>query len=446
LISEYPKRFLGCALLVLIFSGFAVGGEEDTSEHIKQGKKYYEAKDFEKAYEEFFKAFQKNPGDKNANFWLAQTAFQKGDYDSALMAYERIMINSADLNSVATARIKLEMARCYFQMKNLDEAEKMFKEVMGTEGIPDAVQKNVQIFLVTISRMRKRHFLNGALTAGWGYSSNVRSDPTQQNDTVKTILGNVRLTPASDSPHDTSYNNTLVLSHRYNFANSPFSWKSVGVLYQQGYTNETNQDAQLLAFQTGPSLTIDNKFIFDFKGLCNYMEQDFKTYLKSFGLSASGMAIINPRLVLTGSVKCENKELCQTRNKDAKNTSFNLGPIFVYGNNRFSSQLGYEGEDTSANTDSYTRWSVNFRYDRKLPKGFGAHLGYKYQETEYEAESALFAQTRVDNVHEYNVGIDKQLSKQVSAALGYTYTKSYSNIGLYRYDNKALAFSLTYSF
>ncbi len=109
----------------------------------EQGKKYFNAADYEKAYAIFFKAFELDPANLSLNFILGRAAYEMGDYEAAVMAFERILIADPEV-----IRVKLELAKSYYLLGSFETASSFFEELL-TADLPASVRQNIEAFLAT---------------------------------------------------------------------------------------------------------------------------------------------------------------------------------------------------------------------------------------------------------------------------------------------------------
>ncbi|MCK5405400.1 MAG: tetratricopeptide repeat protein, partial [Desulfobulbaceae bacterium] len=109
----------------------------------EQGKKYFNAADYEKAYATFFKAFELDPANLSLNFILGRAAYEMGDYEAAVMAFERILIADPEV-----IRVKLELAKSYYLLGSFETASSFFEELL-TADLPASVRQNIEAFLAT---------------------------------------------------------------------------------------------------------------------------------------------------------------------------------------------------------------------------------------------------------------------------------------------------------
>lgn len=189
--------------VVLVLTPVAYATAQNATESFKKGKHFFDNDKYQEAYDHLFKAFQEAPGNPNINFYLGRAAFEKGDYEAAVMAFERILIMNPGV-----ARAKLELARSFFNLKSYELARQHFIEVLETKP-PDRVQKNIENFLAAIEAAEKRHIFSGFLSTGISWDNNVRVAPS--NEKIRTIIGDVALTGSTATPlSDNIYTTTFV--------------------------------------------------------------------------------------------------------------------------------------------------------------------------------------------------------------------------------------------
>ncbi len=74
--------------VVLVLTSVAYATAQNATESFKKGKYFFDNGKYQEAYDYFFKAFQEAPGNPNINFYLGRAAFEKGDYEAAVMAFD----------------------------------------------------------------------------------------------------------------------------------------------------------------------------------------------------------------------------------------------------------------------------------------------------------------------------------------------------------------------
>lgn len=172
------KRFIALALAAPLHL-FALDLEQTYSQALDA----YNAKDFKSSYALFSKLYMTNLSDADLSFKLGVSAFETGQYEMALAAFERVeMLDATNL------RNKLEKARTFFMLKMYEDAELTFKEVLNNPMIPQNVRKNIEIYLSRVIKEQKKSFTYATLNLNTLYDSNVNSAP--MDDTYNMGGGN----------------------------------------------------------------------------------------------------------------------------------------------------------------------------------------------------------------------------------------------------------------
>ncbi len=137
-----------------------------------QASTAYTAKDFKSSYELFSKLYMTHLNDAELNFKFGISAYEIGNYDMALAAFERVeMLEPTNL------RNKLEKARTFFMLKMYEDAEIGFKEVLSNPLLPQNVRKNIELYLARVIKEQKKSFTYVTLNLNTLYDSNVNSAP-----------------------------------------------------------------------------------------------------------------------------------------------------------------------------------------------------------------------------------------------------------------------------
>lgn len=417
---------------------------EQPVDHYMLGQQYMADQKYDAAYQEFFQAFINDPGNLNINFYLGRSAFESGRFEEAIMAYDRILMSTPD-----ASRVKLELARTHLSLGSRELAKQYFKEVLATNP-PEQVWKNIEAFLDSIEKSEKKHFVNGTLSIGYAKDDNIRLAPT--SDIISIGLYEITLTGPSATPQDDNiYSSTLVLNHIYKNEDYPFTWKTSATNYNAFYENQYDLNVNYLGLTTGPVFQ-GEKFLWDLMATTTYIDVEHERYQSSFGLTSTLTRIFTPNIYVTAGIKYDQKNNYPAPDRDAANFTYNLIPVLVAGENRFSLTLGKEYEIAYNEVNSYDRSSWNLRYDRKLPMNFSMFASTGFTNTSYDKIHPLFGVYRSDKIQDLAIGGSRLLwekptnGQALIGQLSHTYSHSVSNIDLYTYYKNITALTLTLSF
>lgn len=429
---------------LVVFCSTADAVVSERQDTFQRGVLYFDAGNYQGAYDLLLKAFKKDPGNLRINFYLGRAAFEIGNYEMALMAFERILFVQPE-----SVRVKLEMARTYYRLGLRANARRYFEEVLAAKP-PDAVRRNIEYFLADIQAAEKRHFFSGQMVMGLDWDDNVWVAPA--NDVVQTVIGDVVLQGNSAKPiKDWIFNTTGILNYTYQPPDSPYALASTGAFYQAYYRNESDLDTLFLTLNTGPEVHSD-KYLLGLHGLVNYLQIDWQRYLQTAGAEILGSVLLGPYVLLNVIPKFEDKKFYQITGRDAQNYNLTVGSVFLFGANRIG--LSAVGEMENARDDIYSYKQIGgiINWEHQLPYNFMIFGYYEYLYKAYEGNEVLFDQKRKDNIHYAGGGLSKilwqsaDLGHSVSLRFSYRYTNSMSNIDLYAYHKNVVSASLAYSF
>ncbi|MFO7761787.1 MAG: tetratricopeptide repeat protein [Thermodesulfobacteriota bacterium] len=442
------RAFLRRLVFILIFCLLSVwyspGQVRASGDLLHKAEELFKAGKYRKAREKLLKAFRNNPANPELNFYLGRTAFELGDYETAVMAFDRVLIIDP-----GAFRVKLEMARSYLRLGSLETARQLFEEVRATDP-PLNVEKRIAGYLELIEQRTRRHFFKGSLEAGVSYDDNVRQTPT--SDLISIGIYDFLLTgPEAEAQSDQVYNITLGLSHRYRFSRKNLSWKTSLLNYNDFYESNEDLDIYYFSLSSGPEWQI-GRALWNCYTELKYVEVGQDRYFGSYGLGSQLTIPAFPWLSFTLAGRVEEKNNYQDHYKDATNILVSFQPVVSMGKNRFSLVFRQQFENSEAEFESYDRFAWRLRYDRLLPKQAVFFAGLGRMETDYDDPEPLFTEKRCDDLDELAAGLSKLLWKGekgypgLFAELAFLYLDSDSTLDLYTYRKKKVSFSLTLKF
>jgi tetratricopeptide (TPR) repeat protein len=110
-----------------------------------QAYHYFEDGDYVQAYSRYFSLFQQDPQNREINFYLGKSAFGMGDFEAAVMAFERVLIIDPEAHEVT-----VELAKAYLQLGAHDTAIHYAEEAL-TADLPDNLRQEFEAFLKEIT-------------------------------------------------------------------------------------------------------------------------------------------------------------------------------------------------------------------------------------------------------------------------------------------------------
>ena len=433
--------------LIFIQCGFALGNPAPSSQAdalATKGISLFRAGQFQQAYETLLDAFDQSPENFDVNFYLGRSAFEIGNYEMAVMAFERILIASPDEN-----RVKLEIARAYQRLGANDIARQFCHEVLSTNP-PPTVEYNIRRFLAYIDSLEQKHFLNGQIVIGVDWNDNIWVTPV--DDMVKTIIGDIDLSGvSSEKTEDWIYNGLFGLQHAYRFSDSNYAWKTEGAFYKANYDETGELDLRYIYGSTGPEYFMGKNRV-GVRLFLDQIELGGSQYRRSVGFKTAWDHIFRPNLILSSALTCAVKDFPGSPEKDATNTALSFDMRFLHHRIWYGMGLKAERENADDNELSYKRLNSKLSATRELPFKLTGSLNYEYEYSRYDDPALLFAEKREDHKHYAGACLTKKLwhsrekNQFLSLRVNYQHTWAYSNIELYEYTKNLFQTALIYDF
>lgn len=439
------KCFLIFILILTCIYGTGIPLSFGSENPFQDGVKLFNAGQFQNACDQFLKAFEHDPGNLDLNFYLGRAAFEIGNYEMAIMAFERILISSPHEN-----RVKLEIARAFQKLGANNTAIQYCMEVLASNP-PEAVKNNINAFLAFIKKTEQTHFLNGQISTGIDWNNNIWASPSV--GTINTIIGDVNLTGSSSKKtQDWIYASTLGIQHAYRLPSSDHFWKTDLTFYSALYDKTSALDIQYMGGNTGPEF-VSGKNRLGLRFLFSHIDLGNTEYQDGLGIKLLLDHTFNPYFLSHTALKVEEKDFPHNSGKDAKNISLRHDMNYLFRHNWIGIGLKAERENADDDENSYRRYSPSISVSRELPFNMTGSAGYAYQFSTYSKPGSLFNKSREDHQHSVGAGLKKIMwqssenpDRAASLNLNYQHIWAFSNIELYEYEQDLVQLFLLYAF
>lgn len=127
---------------------------------------------FEDAYQEVLK----DPGNLDKSFRFTQLAIERGDYEAAVSALERMLITNPNL-----PRVRLELGVLYFRLGSYALAKSYLESAVKGKDVPTVVRERVDVFLAKINDLLSASKVSGSASAGLRYQTNANAGPSSSS-------------------------------------------------------------------------------------------------------------------------------------------------------------------------------------------------------------------------------------------------------------------------
>ena len=143
------KKSVSCSLVILsIFlslSPVMAESQQSLPTLIARADKVFAHGNSQLAFELYNQAFRLEPDDAEVNFKLGQAAVAVKDFETAVMAFERVLFVNPD-----NLQAKIEMAKSFYYLGSEETARQYFSEVLEAD-IPDEARAAISSFLAEMN-------------------------------------------------------------------------------------------------------------------------------------------------------------------------------------------------------------------------------------------------------------------------------------------------------
>lgn len=394
---------------------------------------------FAEAFEVLKLALVDFPQDQDIRFLIGQCALELNRPGEAIVHFEAMLAASPNL-----PRVRLELARAYTADKRYDLAREQFNLVIASNP-PPAVGENVQKFLTMIDSRRPWH---GRLSASLMSDSNVNTGPGSAS-----ILAGAPTSQTITGRSDHAWNLIASLSHIHAVDNA-FAWQSDVSVNLLDYHEENASDLDMLSVSTGPTWAL-GQYTVSIPLVHDRIKVGHDPYSHSTGIAPQLHYAVSPDLQLTSSLSLAS------RKHDKPSAVARNGQVHsVTGGARIrlsdalhlQPSLRYSREQTTEDYFDNSSLAASLGLTSSWPEGLTLFAQPTITQINYAAPDPFLAgacdgcnNTRRDWQYQFTVNLSRPIGKTgLSAALGYTYTRNDSNVGLNDYTRHQGTVMLTW--
>ena len=415
------------------------------SDEYKKALYLYRQKKYALSYEAFSKLSNTIIDPVKVDFYLGRSAYEIGNYDAALAAYERVTINDPK-----NLRVRLEIAQTYIKMKMYKAAKKEFLAVLKKD-IPKNVRKNIQLNIDMIDQKIKKHFVNVVAILGVGYDSNINNgtDPGDYSIYIPQ-LNSVTSITATDKTAAMTYESGLIVNHTYKKSQS-FIVENSFMFYLLHYPKYKTKDLQLISLNVAPAyIKGSNKFALGF--YADKIWYGYYSLMSDYALKPKYMRIISKEMLYTLEAKIGYKYFSKSvdKQKDAKvyelSNTLNM-KTKKYGSLKANLILGEENRVRGTRTDvTKDYYSITLSDSYPINKKFMLSGSINSYFTGYNYKDVNFLNKRKDEKHTASLGVTNLYSKKLTLSINAQYINQISNEKPFDYTKYIIKSSLVYVF
>uniref|UniRef100_UPI00404761D3 tetratricopeptide repeat protein n=1 Tax=Aliarcobacter sp. TaxID=2321116 RepID=UPI00404761D3 len=433
-LNKLFKPILSTFLVGIVSSSFA---EDITSDELySKALTFYQEKSYEKSYDNFNEYIKNNTLNKNIAFMLGRSAFEIGKYKEALFAYNRVLLEDPQ-----NVRTKLEIAQTYFQMKEYDEAKKLFEEILNRDDIPFQVRENIKLTLLSLENKSKRNFLKGTLSFGVGYDSNIENYSSDYIDLT-----------SSDEKSDEISQFIFALNHTYK-VNEKMGLESKLIGFTQNYNTYKDKNIDLVIFGTNFSY-YENNYKLSLGLDYNHVWLNGNHYLNNYILNPSLKLNLNKNSDYTLSGKIIKKDFIQTDYEYKDSILYEVSNSLTlltqdFGLSILTLAVGKEKKDEGTHFNVDNEY-VSLKYENKyqITSSFLLNNSLELYKDKYKEKDTTYNNTRRKNDRlTVSTELVKSINKNFSIGGAFSYINNQSNQDLfYKYNKYTTKTNIYYSF
>lgn len=381
------------------------------------------------------------PDDQDVRFLLGQAALELNQPGEAAAQFEVMLATNPNL-----PRVRLELARAYTAQKKFSEAREQFNLVMASNP-PPTVGDNIQKFLEMIEAQRPWHaraslsFLSDSnVNTGPGSASVLSGTPTSQ-----TITGRA----------DSAWNLVGSLNHVH-VVDNRFAWQSDASLNFLDYKEENASDLAMFSLSTGPTWRLD-KYTVSLPLVHDRIHVGHDPYNHSTGLAPQVQYALDENVLLNGGLTLSWRNHDKTTATDRNGQTYGLNGgarIRVGEAGQLIPGVRFGREETRQAYFDNKSLGLSLGYLTPLPENFTLFVQPSISRTAYDAADPFLAgacsgcnNTRRDWLYQFVINLSKPIGKTgLSAAVGYTFSRNDSNVGLSDFKRHQFTAMLTWIF
>lgn len=383
------------------------------------------------------------PADQDIRFLIGQCALEANQPAEAIRQFEAMLAADANL-----PRVRLELARAYTAQRDFSRAREQFTLVMASNP-PPTVGDNVQKFLDMIDAQRP---WSARISLAFVHDSNVNTGPGN-NSVLAGGLSGVGITGRSD----TAWNILASANHVYS-VDSAFAWQTDASVNHLDYEDENPSDLLMLSISSGPTWRL-GKTIVSVPLVYDNINVGHDAYSWSFGLAPQARFEWDQDIQINGgfSVAKRKHDPLAAQPRDGEVYGLNAGARFKLGDAGFLQPAIRLGQEQTEQ-DYFDNRSAGFSlgYILPLPQSMTLFMQPSVSWTRYGAVDPFnnpggvplcsgCDSVRRDLQYQFTANLSKTYGKTgLGTALGYTYTRNDSNVGLSDYTRHMVTAMVTW--
>lgn len=384
----------------------------------------------QEAYQLLLPHISRRAGDPDFDYAIGIAASDSGHVAEAILAFQRVLAVQPD-----NAEARAEIARAYARTGDLESARAQFDTVLSDPSIPDPVRQRFSRIVRDLDKVRGGGDTNvsGFVEGSGGYDSNINAATSLNSITLPLLafLGPATLSGAARSQDSAFLGASGGLSVR-----APLSAQTalyVSALGDGRFNSRTPDYDQVTATGTaGIAHTIGNRDVLSLSGQYQQLWLGGSRYRSAVGAIGQYTFRLKEGRALSLAVQWYRLDYPTDPLRDADRFTASI----TFANRTTAITLtGGKEQTREAASDNLSNAFVSLRaaIEKPLSQRLALVASVGAEGRFHDADDPLFLERRRDTEFDLSVGMKLLVTHDVTLRPGISYTRNFSNIGLYDY-------------
>lgn len=404
----------------------------------------YNSGNFSAAEAKLLKLARENPADAEINFHLGRAALENKNYDTAIAAFDRVLI----VNPLH-ARTRLEIARLYYERGYYTLSLHELDSVLAGK-LPSDVRKSVQEFRDKVAYIVNRHHVSGTIMLGIEHDNNVNNDIGSKSFTIPSI--NIPIDGKTENSDYASFQGVF-LNYKYDIGDFGGFFIESGLdAYNKSYFDASANNITLGAANTALVYATNS---YKISMPLNYAKVYLgsESYVDTFGIGLNAKYAFGTNAIGEAGISArKNSYANANRLRDSDEMGAYAGVQFALGQERpYTLSMYITGRDTYAKHNTRTDVSqrelaLKSEIGRELVAKLRANIAYTRKSNDYDDTDTLFLSKRKDRENRYDLTLSYEIAKRQVVSIGASRINRDSNHAPFTYDKNLLSTHYMFSF
>ncbi|CAN5154066.1 hypothetical protein BH10PSE10_BH10PSE10_08590 [soil metagenome] len=410
--------------------------------------------------DQLYQEMVRNPANHEITFSYVKAATERGDYEAAIGALERLLFYNPRLT-----RVKYELGALYFRLGSYEMARRYFKEALASPDIDATTKLRIETYLPDTEKQLQQSRFSGFVQTGIRSQSNASFAP---GGGVLRLGGqDLALLPTARQKSDVNWFGLAGISHDYDLQNQRgdiLETRAVGYLTEQSRLKDLNVGFVDVSF--GPRLALAPELL---PGVTikpfvvgGNTWLDGANYLSTFGAGVSLKVPVNDRF--SWGPEFEWRRADFKTGDSVPVSGFNSGDWYttsLSANWNITQRIKLDsrglyrrGESTLA-FQSFDQWAIEAALTLEfappfdwMSRNWSVAPFARYIETRFDAANPFIDPFTVRNDGQWSVGalFNAPITQTFGLSAAVQYDKTTSSLPNYRLDNFSVMFGPTARF